>query len=98
MLLNCSKCRNLTIDYVNNASGLDLHRFNWLEGDDLIGEIKGHWNHLIGVYDDNDLDHKSPLIHWTIGGPWFKKGRTKISSLAAEWFSARDDAMRLWNE
>ena len=45
-----------------------------------------------------DLDQKSPLIHWTLGGPWFKELRTKSGALSAEWFSARDDAMKLWNE
>ena len=98
MLFNCNKCKELSIEYVNNASGLDLHRFNWLEGDNLIGEITGNWNHLIGVYKESDLDYKSPLIHWTVGGPWFKALRTKSGALAAEWFSARDDAMKLWNE
>ena len=98
MLLNCNKCKKLSIDYVNNASGLDLHRFNWLEGDHLIGDITGNWNHLIGVYKETDLDLNSPLIHWTLGGPWFKELRTKSGALAAEWFSARDDAMKLWNE
>ena len=31
MLFNTAKCKALTLDYVNTASGLDLHRFNWLE-------------------------------------------------------------------
>lgn len=97
MLLNCEKCDKLTKNYVNNASGLDLHRFNWLENDNSIGEIIGDWNHLIGVYEKSNIDHESPLVHWTLGGPWFKELRTKSGSLAAEWFSARDDAMKLWN-
>ena len=33
MLFNCKKCQKLDINYVNNASGLDLHRFNWLKDD-----------------------------------------------------------------
>jgi hypothetical protein len=41
MLLNCSRCTNLTVDYVNTASGLELHRFHWLEGDHEIGAIQG---------------------------------------------------------
>ncbi len=97
MIFNCSKCKALTPNYVNNASGLDLHRFNWLEDDNLIGEIKGDWNHLIGVYEENDKDHKSPLVHWTLGGPWFKELRTKSGSTAAEWFAARDEAIKLWD-
>ena len=97
MLLNCEKCIKLTNEYVNSASGLDLHRFNWLEGDNLIGDIIGDWNHLIGVYQKSSIDYESPLIHWTLGGPWFKELRTKSGSLAAEWFAARDDAMKLWD-
>ena len=41
MLLNCSRCTKLTPDYVNTATGLELHRFHWLEGDHEIGAIKG---------------------------------------------------------
>jgi len=47
MLFNNAKCRALTPDYVNTASGLDLHRFNWLGNDELIGEIPRRWNHLV---------------------------------------------------
>lgn len=39
MLMNCAKCTALTPDFVNSASGLELHRFQWLESDDLIGEV-----------------------------------------------------------
>ena len=33
MLFNCAKCQALTPDYVNTASGLQLHRFQWLDSD-----------------------------------------------------------------
>ena len=65
MLLNCQKCRNLNIEYVNNASGLDLHRFNWLDNDNEIGEIKGTWNSLVK---DTKNNNDASLIHWTLGG------------------------------
>ena len=39
MLLNCKKCTTLTPDYVNKASGLELHQYKWLESEDLIGDI-----------------------------------------------------------
>ena len=39
MLMNCKKCTTLTPDYVNKASGLELHQYKWLESEDLIGEI-----------------------------------------------------------
>jgi hypothetical protein len=47
MLMNCAKCSALTPDYVNTATGLALHRFQWLDGDNLIGEIPRGWNHLV---------------------------------------------------
>ena len=52
MIFNCSKCKSLSLEYVNNASGLDLHRFHWLDGDHLIGSIDQNWNYLVGVNTD----------------------------------------------
>ena len=37
------------------------------------------------------------LLHWTLGGPWFREQRTMGEGLAAKWFAARDDAFRLWD-
>ena len=37
------------------------------------------------------------LLHWTLGGPWFQAQRSMGGVLAAEWFGARDDAMKLWD-
>ena len=37
MIFNCGKCKNLNVNYINNASGLDLHRFNWLDNENEIG-------------------------------------------------------------
>lgn len=96
MLLNSERCGALSPDYVNSASGLDLHRFHWLEGDHLIGSLPESWNHLVAVQDPAKADAAS-LLHWTLGGPWFREQRTMGEGLAAEWFSARDDALRLWD-
>ena len=96
MLLNCSRCTALTPEYVNTASGLDLHRFHWLSGDHEIGAIQGGWNHLVDVQDPALADC-SPLLHWTLGGPWFREQRTMGGHLAAEWFAARDDAFKLFD-
>ena len=77
MLFNCKKCKKLTVDYVNNASGLDLHRFRWLDNDSEIGEVERYkWNYLLGLDKENDeriFSKKPKLVHWTLGGPWFKK-------------------------
>ncbi|MFM7731894.1 MAG: glycosyltransferase [Cyanobium sp.] len=96
MLLNTSRCQALTPDYVNTASGLELHRFQWLAGDHEIGAIQGGWNHLVDVQEAGTAP-ASPLLHWTLGGPWFREQRTMGGRLAAEWFAARDDMARLWD-
>jgi len=70
MLFNAAKCRALTPDYVNSASGLDLHRFNWLGNDELIGEIPHRWNHLVD-YDPAVPADEISNLHFTTGGPYF---------------------------
>ena len=97
MLLNCSRCTKLTLDYVNTATGLELHRFHWLDGDHEIGAIDGGWNHLVDVQTPSEIQDDSPMLHWTLGGPWFREQRTMGGPMAAEWFAARDDAMKLWD-
>ena len=34
-------------DYVNSATGLQLHQFKWLESDELIGDLTLEWNWLV---------------------------------------------------
>ena len=100
MLLNCARCTALTPDYVNTASGLQLHRFDWLDGDHQIGALPDRWNHLVDVQPaprQPAAEGGPTLLHWTLGGPWFREQRTMGGPLAAEWFSARDDALRLWD-
>lgn len=72
MLFNNAKCRALTPDYVNTASGLELHQFKWLDDEVLIGEIPHRWNHLVG-YDAPSS--AVSLVHYTIGGPYFEEYR-----------------------
>ena len=88
MLMNCARCTALTPDFVNTASGLELHQFKWLQGDDLIGEIPSRWNHLVG-YDAPRAD--AALVHYTIGGPYFAEYQD--CEYSREWFAERD-AMR----
>ena len=68
MLFNNAMCRALTPEFVNTATGLELHQFKWLAGDHLIGELPSKWNHLVG-YDAHIPD--ASLVHYTIGGPYF---------------------------
>jgi len=81
MLMNCKKCTTLTPDYVNKASGLELHQFKWLEGDHLIGDLPLEWNWLVGEYEHKD-DVKN--VHYTKGGPWFED--YKECDYANDWF------------
>ena len=48
MIFNNAKCTALTPDYVNSASGLELHQFKWLENEDLVGKVDEEWNWLVG--------------------------------------------------
>jgi hypothetical protein len=84
MLINCAKCTALTPEYVNTATGLQLHQFKWLGDDSLIGEIPHAWNHLVG-YDAHDP--KASLVHFTIGGPWFAE--YERCEYADEWRAER---------
>ena len=90
MLMNCARCRTLTPEYVNRASGLELHQFKWLEGDDAIGALPAKWNHLVG-YDAPRRD--ASLVHYTIGGPYFDAWRD--CEYEKEWFAERDAMLRV---
>jgi lipopolysaccharide biosynthesis glycosyltransferase len=68
MLFNNARCKALTPDYVNTASGLELHQFKWLNDDALIGELPERWNHLVGY---NAPRADAALVHYTLGGPYF---------------------------
>ncbi len=96
MLMNCSGCKVLTPDFVNTASGLELHRFHWLLDDEKIGSLSDAWNHLVSVQ-TSEKGSSAEMLHWTLGGPWFLDQRTMGGVLAAEWYAARDDAFKLWD-
>ena len=87
MLLNCGRCTALTPEYVNTASGLDLHRFCWLGDDDLIGELPHRWNHLVDYDPSLSVDELSNL-HFTNGGPYFDDYRN--CGYADLWLAERD--------
>lgn len=85
MLFNNARCRALTPEFVNNASGLELHQFKWLGDDKLIGALPPQWNHLVG-YDAPRAD--ASLVHFTLGGPYFDEYRQ--CEYAQQWFAERD--------
>ena len=88
MLINCAKCKALTPEYINTASGLDLHRFNWLEDDSLIGEIPLRWNYLVDYYPKIDNKDVS-ILHYTEGGPYFKDYLN--CGYAEEWLKEKEN-------
>jgi hypothetical protein len=89
MIFNNERCRALTPDYVNTASGLDLHRFKWLD-DGLIGSLPLEWNWLVEEY-----PHKpdAKVVHYTLGGPYFDDYRN--CDYAREWFDEFESMRRV---
>ena len=80
-LWNCGHPRNriVTRDFASTAGGKTLHRFEWLQ-DDEIGEIPKEWNHLVGEYSYNP---HAKLVHFTLGSPCFDYYRK--CDYAEEW-------------
>jgi hypothetical protein len=67
MLFNNRRCTALTPEYVNAATGLALHQFQWLHEEE-VGDLPTEWNWLVGEYAPN-ADAK--LLHYTLGTPCF---------------------------
>ena len=84
---NCGniKHRKLTPKFVETATGLELHRFTWLD-DNEIGELDVKWNWLVGDYINPPKDVKN--IHWTVGGPYFNEYSTV--DFSSEWFAMNE--------
>ncbi len=63
-------CERLTPEYVNTASGVELHRMEWAGSDPRnIGMLPKTWNWLVEEYEPNA---DAQLLHFTLGGPWFR--------------------------
>ena len=90
MLFNNAKCKALTPEYVNTATGLQLHQFKWLENEDLIGEVPVTWNYLVNEYERRD---DAKLVHFTDGGPYFDE--YKDDDYSEEWFAMRDRVLHV---
>lgn len=69
ILWNCSSSANqkLSPDYVQQATGSELHRFSWIT-DDRIGKLPLMWNWLPDEYGSNS---NAKLLHYTLGTPCF---------------------------
>ena len=71
ILWNCKhpKHKILTPEFIANQTGKYLHRFSWLDDND-IGELPKEWNWLAIEYPENK---NAKLIHYTLGTPCFKE-------------------------
>jgi len=80
ILWNCKhpKHKILTPEFIANQTGKFLHRFSWLDDDD-IGDLPKEWNWLAIEYPENK---EANLIHYTLGTPCFKDYRdTEMSDI-----------------
>ena len=70
ILWNCAHEKNkiLTPQFIENQPGSYLHRFSWLE-DNEIGSLPPEWNWLAIEYPENN---DAKIIHYTLGTPCFK--------------------------
>ena len=82
MLFNNAKCTALTPDVVASETGLYLHQFKWLAGDNQIGALPQTWNYLVG---EMTMPGTPKLIHYTLGGPYFDSYRE--CEYADKWFA-----------
>lgn len=81
ILWNCGHPSNRTVtpEFVQSASGAQVHRFSWLS-DDEIGNLPIEWNWLPDEFGKNE---DSKLLHYTLGTPCFHEFAT--SPMADEW-------------
>lgn len=85
ILWNCGHPANkkITPEFVQNATGAQLHRFTWLN-DNEIGQLPIEWNWLPDEYGDNA---RAKLCHYTLGTPSFHEFAT--TSMGNEWHRER---------
>lgn len=85
ILWNCGHPANrvLTPEFIETATGAQLHRFTWLS-DELIGELPRAWNWLPDEFGAN-TDAK--LLHYTLGTPSFHD--FALTPMADEWHRER---------
>jgi lipopolysaccharide biosynthesis glycosyltransferase len=85
ILWNCGHEANkaVTPEFVQNATGAQVHRFTWLT-DDLIGELPNVWNWLPDEFGSNP---EAKLLHYTLGTPSFHDFAT--TPMGDEWHRER---------
>lgn len=85
ILWNCEHPlnRSITPEFIQNATGAQLHRFTWLDDKD-IGSLPLEWNWLPDEYGAND---EAKLLHYTLGTPSFQEFAT--TPMGDEWHRER---------
>jgi lipopolysaccharide biosynthesis glycosyltransferase len=85
VLWNCKHPKNkaLTPDFIQKATGAQLHRFTWLD-DGEIGALPIEWNWLPDEFGSNP---SAKLLHWTLGTPCFQDYAN--APMAEEWHLER---------
>jgi hypothetical protein len=89
VLWNCAHPSNriLSREFVEDAGGIFLHRFQWLR-DDEIGSLPLTWNWLVREYPDAEPQ----LAHYTLGVPGFAEYRNDDGG---EWMHTLSRALHL---
>ena len=90
ILCNCEhpKHKILTPEFIGNQSGKYLHRFSWLDEED-IGELPIEWNWLAIEY---PINTSAKIIHYTLGTPCFKN--YKDTDMAEIWINTYKRALQ----
>jgi lipopolysaccharide biosynthesis glycosyltransferase len=85
ILWNCNhpKHKILTPDFIASQTGKYLHRFSWLD-DNEIGELPREWNWLAIEY---PINRSAKLIHYTLGTPCFIDYRD--SDMSTQWLETQ---------
>lgn len=96
MIFDAARCRGLAPGYVNNASGLELHRLLWLK-DEQIGSLDPVWNWLVEELPPNPA---AKILHYTLGGPWFRDHAncSRAEDWRNEWRAAFDPPLDQWGQ
>jgi hypothetical protein len=84
MLFNCGHPANqaLTLETLNTLPGRDLHRFYWLQ-DEEIGGLHPRWNYLVNI---SEFVQNPAIVHFTEGIPMLEQHAG--DPYADDWFTA----------
>jgi len=85
ILWNCGHPDNkqITPEFVQESTGAYLHRFSWLDEDE-IGQLPIEWNWLPDEFGANE---DAKLLHYTLGAPSFHDFAT--TPMGSEWHRER---------